>query len=266
VDQAGILDPEAIARTVAVLEEFRQKMRAFAVENVRMVATSAVRDAVNGGEFVLQAEESVGVTPEILSGPDEGQLAYSGASSDLPAFDGDTLVIDIGGGSTELIRGRGKSICAVSLQLGCVRLTERHFHHDPPTLVEMELARSTIEGELERGEAELPGLVDLAHSRRLIGLAGTVSTLAALQLGLANYDFELLHHSVITVIQIRQLCSELAKLSSAERAKLVGMTTGREDVILGGVLILESVASRYEFDHVLVSERDILDGIALTLR
>jgi exopolyphosphatase / guanosine-5'-triphosphate,3'-diphosphate pyrophosphatase len=265
VDQHHRLQDEALTRTMTVLSEYRTAMDDAGVERVRVVATSAVRDAENGDAFFRQAREVIGVDPEILTGVEEGKLAYSGAMSDLPDSDGDTLVVDIGGGSTELILGRDGTVSEVSLQLGCVRLTERHLRHDPPTEAEIDASRGAISLELARAEQEIPELLALRPQRRLIGLAGTVSTLSALELEAADYSFERLHHSLITAEQIGQRCRQLSRLTSSERAELVGMTAGREDVILGGALVLEVVVSRYGFDHVIVSERDILDGIAASL-
>jgi exopolyphosphatase/guanosine-5'-triphosphate,3'-diphosphate pyrophosphatase len=265
VDRNSELAPDALARTVAVLHEFRQSMDRFGVDQVIMVATSAVRDAGNGDAFVESARAAVGVDPEILSGTEEGKLAYSGASADLPPFEGDTLVVDIGGGSTEITLGRGASVSSVSLQLGCVRLTERFLKDDPPTPEQVAQTRRAIADALTRGEEERPELRDLDVSRRMVGLAGTVSTLASLTLEIDEYDMDRLHHSTLARTQIETLCEVLASLSARERAGLVGMIPGREDVILGGALVLDVVAARYDCPEVIVSERDILDGIVLSI-
>jgi exopolyphosphatase/guanosine-5'-triphosphate,3'-diphosphate pyrophosphatase len=261
VDRRGELAPEAIERTVDVLREFRRSMDHFDVDRVRLVATSAVRDAGNGAAFVDAARAAVGADPEILSGTAEGKLAYSGASADLPPFEGDTLVVDIGGGSTEITLGRGAAVSSVSLQLGCVRLTERFLKTDPPTPEQVAQTRRAIADALTVGEEELPDLADLDPSRRMVGLAGTVSTLASLTLEIDEYDMDRLHHSILARAQIEMLCELLGSLSARERADLVGMVPGREDVILGGALVLDVVAARYHCPEVIVSERDILDGI-----
>jgi exopolyphosphatase/guanosine-5'-triphosphate,3'-diphosphate pyrophosphatase len=266
VDRENRLAPEAIDRTVAVLAEFRSVIDSCGVERVRMVATSAVRDAQNGAAFVQAATDAVGVPPEVISGAAEGGLAFAGAVEDLSPMDGDIVVVDIGGGSTELIVGRGSDVSAVSLQLGCVRITERFFHQDPPTSDEISAARQSISEELAGGERELHRLVDSGLPRRLVGLAGTVSTLSALNQALPEYDFDRLHHSVMAMGDVHRMCGELARLSNAQRRHLMGMVPGREDVILGGALVLESVMERYSFRHVIVSQRDILDGIAASLR
>jgi exopolyphosphatase/guanosine-5'-triphosphate,3'-diphosphate pyrophosphatase len=265
VDQENTLAPDAIDRTVGVLREFRSVMDEFGVDRVRMVATSAVRDARNGEAFTDAAQAAVGVAPEVLSGSEEGQLAYRGASADLRPFEGDTLVVDIGGGSTEITLGRAGTVSSVSLQLGCVRLTERFLKGDPPTAAEVAATRAAIATALDWGEGQLPDLLALRPARRMIGLAGTVSTLASLKLGLAEYDVDKLHHATLTLDEIEGMCDMLAARSARRRSELVGMVPGRQDVILGGALVLGSVATRYHCPEVLVSEKDILDGIVLSI-
>jgi exopolyphosphatase / guanosine-5'-triphosphate,3'-diphosphate pyrophosphatase len=265
VDRENTLAPEAIARTVDVLREFRRSMDGFGVDRVRMVATSAVRDAQNGAVFTEAAREAVGTVPEVLSGLEEGKLAYRGASADLDPFEGDTLVVDIGGGSTEITLGRGGTVSSVSLQLGCVRLTERFLTSDPPTPDEVVATRIAIADALTWGEQRMPELLGLDTRRRLVGLAGTVSTLASLKLKIAAYDADRLHHATLSLSEVVDLCAMLASLSAAERSRLVGMVPGREDVILGGALVLEVVAARYQCPEVIVSEKDILDGIVLSI-
>ncbi len=265
VDRENVLAPDAVARTVGVLQEYRRSMDRFGVDRIRMVATSAVRDAENGATFTEAAKAAVGVEPEVLSGTEEGVLAYRGASADLDPFEGDTLVVDIGGGSTEITLGRMGSVSSVSLQLGCVRLTERFLKGDPPTDGDVAATRSAIQDALRGGEEQLPELVDLDPARRMIGLAGTVSTLASLKLGVAEYDAEKLHHVTITLGEIEGTCSMLSSLSNRDRSGLVGMVPGREDVLLGGALVLAEVAARYHCDQVISSEKDILDGIVLSM-
>jgi exopolyphosphatase/guanosine-5'-triphosphate,3'-diphosphate pyrophosphatase len=265
VDRENTLAPEAIARTVAVLHEFRRVMDDHGVDRVRMVATSAVRDAANGTDFTVAARAAVGTVPEVLTGLEEGKLAYRGASADLAPFEGDTLVVDIGGGSTEITLGRAGSVSSVSLQLGCVRLTERFLNADPPTSEQVAATRIAIADALTWGEQQMPELLSLDTRRRLVGLAGTVSTLASLQLQIAEYDVERLHHATLSLTDVIGLCAKLASLSAAEKSGLVGMVPGRADVILGGALVLEVVASRYQCPEVIVSEKDILDGIVLSI-
>jgi exopolyphosphatase/guanosine-5'-triphosphate,3'-diphosphate pyrophosphatase len=265
VDADGRLAPEAIARTVEVLRDYRRSMDELGVARVRMVATSAVRDAANGATFGDEATAAVGRPPEVLTGTMEGELSYRGASADLAPMDGDTVVMDIGGGSTELSLGRNGTIASVSLQLGCVRLTERYLRGDPPGPDEVAATRAAITQALGEAEGTVPQLAALAAQRRLVGLAGTVSTLTGMQLGVAAYDAEQLHHAAISRGDVEALCVQLGSLTMSERAALVGMVEGREDVILGGALVLEAVMARYGFDEVMYSERDILDGIVLSL-
>jgi exopolyphosphatase / guanosine-5'-triphosphate,3'-diphosphate pyrophosphatase len=265
VDRENTLAPEAITRTVDVLREFRRSMDGLGVDRVRMVATSAVRDAENGAVFSEAAREAVGAAPEVLTGLEEGKLAYRGASADLVPFAGDTLVVDIGGGSTEITLGRGGSVSSVSLQLGCVRLTERFLTSDPPAPDDIVTTKIAIADALTWGEQQMPELLALDPRRRLVGLAGTVSTLASLQLHLAEYDVDRLHHATLSLKEVVELCEMLASLSVAERSLLVGMVAGRADVILGGALVLEVVAARYQCPEVIVSEKDILDGIVLSM-
>jgi exopolyphosphatase / guanosine-5'-triphosphate,3'-diphosphate pyrophosphatase len=265
VDEANVLAPEAMARTVAVLEEYRHAMDGFDVGRLRMVATSAVRDAANGPAFTAAAAAAVGAEPEVLSGQEEGALAFRGASADLDHLDGDTLVVDIGGGSTEITLGRGESVSSVSLQLGCVRLTERYLRGDPPEPSEVAATKKAIADALSWGEGQMPQLLELDATRRMVGLAGTVSTLAALKLGIVEYDADRLHHATLGLDDISAMCVLLASRPARARSALTGMVPGREDVILGGALVLEAVAARYGCDEVIASEKDILDGIVLSL-
>ena len=264
VDATRKLEVEAIERTVDVLSEYRRAMDRLGVGRVRMVATSAVRDAVNGQEFLDAAAETVGAPAELLSGEQEGALAYAGAVAELPPSHGGVVVVDIGGGSTELITGDGGRVSVASLDLGCVRLTERYLHHDPPAAEELAEAARSVEAELDRAVAAVPALAE-ASGRTLVGLAGTVSTLSALEQGVAGYDRERLHHSVLTVDAVRRWCADLAAEPSSARARRVGMVPGREDVIVGGALVLREVMARLGADECLVSESDILDGLAASL-
>lgn len=264
VDAHRKLEVDAVERTLAVLGEFRQTMDRLGARRVRMVATSAVRDAVNGQEFLDAASEVMGAEAELLSGDEEGRLAYAGATAGLGSAVGGVVVVDIGGGSTELITEDDGRVGVASLDLGCVRLTERFFHRDPPTAEELGAAVGAIDGELVRALAEVPALQD-APSRQLVGLAGTVSTLAALELGVAAYDRDRLHHAVLPLSAVRRWCTTLAAEPSVDRARRVGMVPGREDVIVGGALVLQEVMARLGVGECLVSESDILDGLAGSL-
>lgn len=268
VDSARKLDPVAIDRTVGVLAEFRGVMDRFGVApgRARLVATSAVRDAGNGEEFLAAARQATGTEPELLSGDEEGRLAYHGAVDELPGCAGDTVVLDIGGGSTELVVGRDATeVHAVSLDIGCVRLTERCLHHDPPEPAELEAARRTIRAALRHAERAVPALAALRPGSRLVGLAGTVTTLSALAQGLVAYERDRIHHSVLDAATVATWCATLAAERAAARGRRPGMTPGREDVIVGGALVLAEVMARFAFDRCLVSEADILDGLVASL-
>lgn len=274
VDATGKLAPEAIARTVAVLEEYHRLIEARGVRRARLVATSATRDASNPEEFFSAAEAATGLRPERLSGDAEGRLAFAGATSDLPArwrgSSGPLLVVDIGGGSTELVVGTpprppgpAESVSAVSLDIGCVRVSERFFGHDPPSTEELCEAQVFVDSALAGARRDLPAL---PPGGLMIGLAGTVSTLASLEAGLARYDREAIHHSSLDRAQVKAWFERLATESHEARLERAGMVAGREDVIVGGALILAEVMEMFDRDVCLVSEDDILDGLAASLR
>jgi exopolyphosphatase / guanosine-5'-triphosphate,3'-diphosphate pyrophosphatase len=265
VDATGRLAPEAIDRCVAVLAEFRQVMDRLDVGRGRLAATSAARDAANGAEFLAAAGRTTGLEPELLTGIDEGRLSLTGAVADLDPTDGPFLVLDIGGGSTELVAGDGPDdpdLAAVSLQLGCVRLSERFLTTDPPTPEELAAARLEVVAQLDRAVAEHPRF---NGNHRLVGLAGTVSTLASVHLGMAHYDRDRIHHTVLRARDVRHWCELLAADTAPDRLARPGMVPGRQDVIVGGVLILDTVIERLGFDECLVSEADILDGLVASL-
>jgi exopolyphosphatase / guanosine-5'-triphosphate,3'-diphosphate pyrophosphatase len=284
VDAKGVLDPVAVARTVAVLDEFGEVLDDLGVQRVRMAATSAVRDASNGREFLDAATRAIGVRAELLSGEEEGRLAYAGATSGLPPSDEVRIVVDIGGGSTELIAGiaggppgadAGVATSApgvVSLDLGCVRLTERFFRHDPPLAHEQAACTEFVARELERAALSVPLLEarilppDRRVERRLIGLAGTVSTLSMLNQAIDDYDWDRVHHSVLEMAAVERWCTVLASEPSSARARRPGMVEGREDVIVAGAIVLREVMRRFGFSRCLVSETDILDGLVASLR
>ncbi|MBF6555193.1 MAG: Ppx/GppA family phosphatase [Acidimicrobiales bacterium] len=265
VDATGELSADAIERCVWVLTEYRHLMDGLGVLRGRLVATSAVRDASNGEDFLHAASEVTGLSPELLTGTEEGRLSMAGAISDLDPTDGPFLILDIGGGSTELITGSGPDdpdLSAVSLQLGCVRVTERYLLSDPPTPAELDDAEAMINGLLDQAASENPQLL-AAH--RLVGLAGTITTLASLQLGLDVYDRDRIHHAVLSADDVHKWCRTLASEDRSARLDRAGMVPGREDVIVAGAMILEAAMSRFEFDQCLVSEADILDGMVVSL-
>ncbi len=261
VDATGRLAPEAIERTLAVLTEYRSVMDRLGVERGRLAATSAARDAANGAEFLAAAGRVTGIEPELLTGIEEGRLSLAGAVADLDPVDGPFLVVDIGGGSTELVAGADANdpdLTAVSLQMGCVRMAERFLATDPPAASELAAAAAEVATQIERAIAAHPQFVT---ARRLVGLAGTVSTIASLEVEMTDYDRDLVHHVVLTADHVRRWRDVLASDTAAERLARPGMVPGREDVIVGGVLVLDGVMSALGFTECLVSEADILDGL-----
>ena len=265
VDSTGRLAPEAIGRCLSVLREYRQIMDNFSVAKGRLAATSAARDASNGAEFLRAAGEVTGIEPELLAGSDEGRLSMAGAVSDLTGEGGPFFVVDIGGGSTELIAGFGPDdpdLSVISLQVGCVRVTERFLISDPPTPAELQSAEVMVNALLEQAIVEQPRFL---AARRLVGLAGTVTTLASLEMGLEVYDRDRVHHAVLSASHVNDWYRTLASEVTAARLDRAGMVAGREDVIVGGALILSAIMTRFGFDECLVSESDILDGMAAGL-
>jgi exopolyphosphatase/guanosine-5'-triphosphate,3'-diphosphate pyrophosphatase len=266
VDATHALASEAMVRTLEVLRHFRVLMNDAHVGRVRMVATSAVRDATNGDEFLKAASDVIGAEAELIPGAEEGRLAYTGATRDLNTGDADVVVVDIGGGSTELVTERDGDIHSFSMALGCVRLSERYLHHDPPSADELSAMVVEIQRELLCATKALPVLEELRARRQLIGLAGTVSTLAALEIGLVEYQPNRVHHAVLTQQAVAHWCQALAAEQASERAARPGMLDGRQDVIVGGAVVLREVMSGLGFLSCLVSEADILDGLILSIR
>jgi exopolyphosphatase/guanosine-5'-triphosphate,3'-diphosphate pyrophosphatase len=266
VDATRRLQAEALERTFAALRAYRSIMDAEQVSRARLVATSAVRDAANGEAFLLPAADIIGVPAELLSGNAEGQLSYAGATADLPPAPGDVVVLDIGGGSTEIVTKVGGEILGISLDIGCVRLTERFLHADPPTTGEIETAVHAIGSELDRAVEAIPRLGEAGAARRLVGLAGTVSTLASLEQGLSDYDRERIHHAVLTAAMVGRWCDTLGAEPLRERARRPGLPAGRRDVIFGGALVLREVMARLSLGECIVSEADILDGLIMSIQ
>jgi len=272
VDATHTLSRDAMARTVSVLVDYRQLMDHHGVVRARLVATSAARDATNAEEFLSAALEATGVRPEILSGIEEGALSFAGATAHVPDAElgpGPVLVVDIGGGSTELVAGERapgaspRMVSAVSLDLGCVRVAERFFGHDPPRPDELAEARRVVDSQLAVGRDALP---PLARGGLCIGLAGTVSTLAQLQGGVAHYARHEVHHRVLTRDNVVHWLETLAGEDRHARLERPGMVPGRADVIVGGVLILDAVMAAFDRGQCLVSEDDILDGLVASLQ
>lgn len=258
VDENGRLDDVALKRTLDCIAGYAKRWAELGAERIRITATSAIRDAADRDRFFEGVRERTGVRAEVLSGEDEARTTFRGAVAlvdSTPPY----LVLDIGGGSAEFIRGAGEPQAITSRQLGCVRLTERCLASDPPTSEEIRAANDVIGLELDAVER----LVDPSSAQTLIGVAGTVTTLGALHLGLDEYDPKRIHGASIGVDDVVRLTDWLAGMPVAERAALGPLQPGREDVIVGGALILSRVMERFGFTGVLVSEADILQGLAM---
>ena len=268
VDQARGLHPDAIARNIEALEQFRVIMDRLEVPagRVRMAATSAARDANNRDEFFDAAEAIVGTRPELLSGDDEARLSFLGATSDLDPADGPFLIFDLGGGSTEFVYGTtgpdGTIDGAISLDVGCVRLTERFFTTDPPAAEELTAAISFVDAWLNDVIQDIPNLIG---ARTVLGMAGTVNAVARIEQGQADYDREKVHHFKLTKAAAEDVFRTLATESRADRICNPGLEEARADVIVGGCCALVAIYRRFGLDEILVSESDILDGLAMSL-
>jgi exopolyphosphatase/guanosine-5'-triphosphate,3'-diphosphate pyrophosphatase len=275
VDQTGQLAPAALARTIGVLREYAEVITGSGAQAVRMVATSATRDAANAADFVHQVEEVLGVTPEVLTGAEEAMLSFTGATAELAAGQqpGPFLVADIGGGSTEFVLGAAvppgagrpgpaaAGVRAISVNIGCVRLTERHLHGDPPTGPQVASATADIDMALDTVAEAVP----VTRARTLVGLAGSVTTVAAIALGLPAYDPARIHHARVGAADVHAVTGALLAQDRRHRAGLGVLHPGRVDVIGGGALVLDRIMARFGFAEVLVSEHDILDGLAWSL-
>ena len=261
VDATRRLDPGAVDRTIAVLAEYRRVMDSLGVESVRATATSAARDAENREDFFAAAEEVIGVRPELLDGKEEGRLSFLGATAGLDPAQGPFLVTDVGGGSTEFVVGTFEPEGVVSIDMGCVRLTEKFLHGDPPAPEELSQAISVVHSFLEDVEREVPAVKE---ADRLVGLAGTITTMAAVEIGLPEYDPKRIHHFVLTRAAAEDVFRTLATEARADRIHNPGLEEARADVIVGGAAILVTVMRHFGFEECLVSEADILDGLVLS--
>lgn len=268
VDRTGRLAPEALDRTTVVLRDYADVIAEAGASRVQMVATSATRDAENSAEFVRRVKEVLGLVPEVLTGDAEARLSFTGATAELarPGNDGPYLVTDIGGGSTEFVVGSAAmlpepAVQAISVDIGCVRMTERHLHGDPPAEHEIAAAVADIDTALDAVAAAVP----VREARTLVGLAGSVTTVAAIAMKLSAYDAERIHHAQICADDVHMVTTALLAQTRAQRAAIGVMHPGRVDVIGGGALILDRVIRRFGFGEVLVSEHDILDGIVWSL-
>jgi exopolyphosphatase / guanosine-5'-triphosphate,3'-diphosphate pyrophosphatase len=260
VDRTGRLAPEAIERTRRALGRYAEQIAASGATRVRMVATSASRDASNAADFRVMVRGVLGIEPEVISGDEEARLSFTGAVRGLSA-EPPYLVVDIGGGSTEFVTGRSTVGAALSVDIGCVRMTERHLHSDPPTAAEIAAAERDISAAVDRALAAVGG----RDARTLIGLAGSVTTVTALALGLPAYDAERIHHARASHDAVAKVTADLLAATVAERRALPVMHPGRADVIGAGALILRIIMERSEQPAVVASEHDILDGICYSL-
>lgn len=270
VDRTGVIDPEAMERTLTMAGRYAETCRRLDVEAVRFVATSASRDARNAADFVAGIERifaDFGVSPEVVSGAEEARLSFDGAAGDLHAAGapGPHLIVDLGGGSTEFVRGSTAVEAAVSMDVGSVRISERHLHGDPPTADEIAAAVAEIAATLDAVEGE----IDLTGLGTVVGLAGSITTVTAHALGLAAYDSAAIHLARVDRAAHLAAATDLLECSRAQRAALPFLHPGRVDVIGAGALIWREIlvrtAERSPGSGVVISERDILDGIALSL-
>ncbi|WP_274915338.1 Ppx/GppA phosphatase family protein [Streptomyces sp. WZ-12] len=274
VDRTGRLAPEALERTFAACREYAAVIKGLGAERLRFVATSASRDAENREDFVRGVVDILGVEPEVISGDQEAEFSFTGATKELtghPHLQLPYLVVDIGGGSTEFVLGGEAVRAARSVDVGCVRMTERHLHavtggsdaplSDPPTAAQIDAIKADIAAALDQAEESVP----LTEAATLVGLAGSVTTVAAIALGLDHYDSAAIHHSRISLATVREVTERLVTSTHAERAAIPVLHPGRIDVIAAGALVLLSIMERVGAEEVVVSEHDILDGIAWSI-
>lgn len=266
VDRTGRFDPAAIERTLDACRRYRRLIEHHGAREIRFVATSATRDASNRAEFIAGVQEILGVTPEVITGEEEAALSFAGAVSALrDGADGQRLVVDIGGGSTEFVLGAQEPVYRISMNMGSVRLTERHLRSDPPTPAEVQAAVAEIDAMLDEAELTVP----IAEAQVIVGVAGTVTTVTAVAEGLTEYRPDVTHGAVLPITRSREVCEQLLHETRAERSQHAVIHPGRIDVIGAGALIwsriLLRVQERAGLTSSVTSEHDILDGIALRL-
>jgi exopolyphosphatase/guanosine-5'-triphosphate,3'-diphosphate pyrophosphatase len=266
VDQSGRLGADAMARTLQVLARYASLLRQHGALRVRVTGTSAARDAQNRDDFFDRVENCVGSRPELLSGGAEAALAFAGATADQPPEAGPFVTLDIGGGSTEFAFGSsafggGAPERSISLDMGCVRVSERFLHSDPPAPAELDAASAFVREQLARADAEVP----CRRAKTWLGLAGTVTSLAARDAGIGRYDPSVTHGYRLARSSVEALHAELASRPAARRSELL-LEAKRAGVIVGGSIVLVEVMRHFALDHITVSERDILDGLAASLR
>jgi len=262
VDATGALDPAALARNEAVFARYCRRARALGAPDIRVTATSAVRDAANREGFVAMVRTHAGTDPRVIDGEEEARIAFLGGTRGLDPNGGPFALLDIGGGSTELVFGRvaGRADDAVSTQIGSVRLTERHVRSDPPSPTELAAMRTAVDIVLDDAEARMPSLHTAAT---LVSVAGTATTIQAIALGLERYDPEATHRTWLSLDDAEMVLGRLAGMTGPERTAIPVMAPGRGDVIVAGGVILTAAMRRFGFERTLVSETDILQGLAL---
>jgi exopolyphosphatase / guanosine-5'-triphosphate,3'-diphosphate pyrophosphatase len=262
VDKTGRFAPEALERTIEACRRYSDVVRELGAERVRFVATSASRDVSNREEFAAGVRAALGVEPDVVSGDEEAALSFAGATRELAGDIAEpVLVVDIGGGSTEFVLGTDTVQAARSVDIGCVRMTERHLLSDPPTASEVAAARADIDASISLAGETVP----LEAAKTLVGLAGSVTTVAATALDLPSYQPDRIHHARVSGDDVRRVARQLLAMDHDARAALPFMHPGRVDVIGAGALVLEAILDRVPVDEVVVSEHDILDGIAWSL-
>ncbi len=261
VDVTGALHPDAVARTVRVLADYRVLLRQHNVGRIRATATSAARDAKNRDAFFLAAEAALSVMPELLPGEQEALLSFRGATQGVDPALGPFLIIDIGGGSTEFVLGQREPEALISVDMGCVRMTERHLSQDPPSAAQIAACFADVKDILQQVRAQVP----VARARRMIGLAGTITTLGAMARGLTRYDPSQTHGMPLLRTEVEELFARLSVADRAARQKLLP-DPKRADVIVGGALCLLALLREFEIASLTVSESDILDGLSASLR
>lgn len=266
IDATGEFSQVALERTFSAVEDYAKEIERFDVRATRMVATSASRDARNADVFIEGVRRRLGINPEVVVGTEEAELSFIGAARGLSAslLDSPLLIADIGGGSTEFVVGDAASgviTSMCSVDVGCVRMTERHLHDDPPTAEQVDQAVHTIDGILDQAFER----VDISGVHTFVGLAGSVTTVAALAHGLATYDPAAIHGSLVTLSQVEEVTDRLVRMARTERAAEPVMHPGRVDVIAGGALVLRQIMRRLPVHFVIASEADLLDGIVYRL-
>jgi exopolyphosphatase/guanosine-5'-triphosphate,3'-diphosphate pyrophosphatase len=261
VDQTGQFHPDAIARTLTAVDKFAAEIAKRGVEKIRFCATSATRDATNRHLFVDGVRDRLGIEPEVISGDEEAALSFAGAIQDLDPPEGPFLVVDIGGGSTEFVFGTSSVEAARSVNIGCVRMSERHFANDPATSDQIELARTDIQAAIAQAAAAVP----ITHAKTLVAVAGTATTVAAAALGLNEYDRYSIHLARVSATQVHEASTMFLTSDRAQRLLLGYMHPGRVDVIAAGSLVLSEIMKATGATEFVASESDILDGMARSL-